>query len=229
MKSGKGGIYIAGFLLSAAGTGLLLVCAGFLVQRLVVSHSVLRDFDRAQAVHPAVLQLIDDRKMPAKGEKKGPRKEPGLPLAVIALPQHDLRVPVFEGTSELTLNDGAGWIVGTARPGEDGNIGIAGHRDSFFRALKDAKVGDVIELSTLKETDTYTVDQIEIVDPKDVSVLGPRPLPSLTLVTCYPFYFVGPAPQRFIVHAVLSAKAQPPVLEISKNDSPNIAKENTEK
>jgi sortase A len=227
LKPGKGSLYIAGFLLSAAGTGLLLVCAGFLVQQFVVSRSVLRDFDKALAAEqpgrPApVLQLIDDRKMPANADKKGLRKEDRLPLAVLKFPEHDLRVPVFEGTGELTLNSGAGWIVGTARPGEEGNIGIAGHRDSFFRVLKDAEVGDVIELSTLKETATYVVDQVETVDPTDVSVLGPRPLPSLTLVTCYPFYFVGPAPQRFIVHAVLSAKTQPPVFEISKNDSPKV-------
>ena len=171
--------------------------------------------------------------MPAKVEKKTLRTEDRLPLAVINFPQHEFRVPVFEGTDELTLNSGAGWIAGTARPGEEGNIGIAGHRDSFFRVLKDVKAGDVIELSTLEETATYVVDQVETVDPKDVSVLGPRPSPSLTLVTCYPFYFVGPAPQRFIVHAALTAKTPLPVIEISKNDSPkvigNIVKENTDK
>jgi sortase A len=212
-KPSKGRLYIAGFLISASGAGLFLICAGLLVQRLVISHSVLRDFDQAQAAvgrTPAV-QLIDGRidsqhsRITVKAEKKGLPKGI-LPLAVIKFPQQDLRVPVFEGTGELTLNSGAGWIEGTARPGEEGNIGIAGHRDSFFRVLKDAKVGDVIELSTLKETATYVIDQVETVDPKDVSVLGPRPSPSLTLVTCYPFYFVGPAPQRFIVHAALRAK-----------------------
>jgi sortase A len=239
-KSGKGKLYIAGFLLSASGTGLLLVCAGLLVQRLVISRSVLHDFDQAQAElgRTRAVQLIDGRAesqhsaVPIKAEKKVLPKGV-LPLAVIKFPQQNLRVPVFEGTGELTLNTGAGWIEGTARPGEEGNIGIAGHRDSFFEVLKDAKVGDVIELSTLEETYTYIVDQLETVDPTDVAVLGPRPSPSLTLVTCYPFHFIGPAPQRFIVHAAFSAKAGAAVLEISKNDSPQviekIVKENREK
>ena len=75
--------------------------------------------------------------------------------------------------------------------GEAGNIGIAGHRDSFFRKLRYAERGDTIELATVDSTATYSVDQIQIVDPKDVTVLQPRAAPSLTLVTCYPFYFVG--------------------------------------
>jgi sortase A len=113
----------------------------------------------------------------------------------------DIRAPVFEGTDEWELNRGLGWIQGTASPGEAGNVGIAGHRDGFFRALKDVRVGDDIELLTLRRAASYTVDAIEIVTPDNVGVLRPRGAPSLTLVTCYPFYFVGDAPQRFIVHA----------------------------
>ena len=86
--------------------------------------------------------------------------------------------------------------------GESGNIGIAGHRDGFFRALKDIAMGDLITLSSRTATTTYSVDQIEIVTPEDVSVLAPRAGPSVTLVTCYPFYYSGDAPQRFIVHGI---------------------------
>jgi sortase A len=125
----------------------------------------------------------------------------GLPLAVLEIDKVKIRVPVFEGTDDLTLNRGVGRIAGTATPGAAGNIGIAGHRDGFFRGLKDIAVGDQIDLVTTTERSAYIVDQIEIVRPEDVSVLRPRPAPSLTLVTCYPFYFVGDAPQRFIVHA----------------------------
>ena len=103
------------------------------------------------------------------------------------------------------LNRGVGRIIGTARPGGPGNIGIAGHRDGFFRGLKDISVGDDVELTTTKERATYIVDQIEIVSPTDVRVLQPRGVSSLTLVTCYPFYFVGDAPNRFIVHASLAS------------------------
>ena len=101
------------------------------------------------------------------------------------------------------MNRGAGWIEGTAELGTTGNIGLAGHRDGFFRGLKDIKSGDVIELETLDGSLTYRVSEITIVDPEDVYVLAPTPEPSVTLVTCYPFYFVGNAPKRYIVRGVL--------------------------
>ena len=126
------------------------------------------------------------------------------PLAVLRIPKVHLEVPVLEGTDDLILNRGVGHILGTVRPGEDGNIGIAGHRDGFFRVLKDVRPGDTIELSTSSRTDTYIVDQIVVVHPDDVSVLQPRSISSLTLVTCYPFYFVGSAPERYIVQASMA-------------------------
>ena len=90
-----------------------------------------------------------------------------------------------------------------------GNCGIASHRDGFFRGLKDVQVGDELELETLAGVYRYTVDKLTITDPSDVSVLEARPESAVTLVTCYPFYFVGSAPKRFIVHASLSSAAQP--------------------
>jgi sortase A len=123
------------------------------------------------------------------------------PMAVLRIPTLRLEVPLLEGTDDVTLNRGVGRIAGTGHVGEDGNIGIAGHRDGLFRGLKDIKVGDRVELEGLERTDTYVVDQLQFVSPNDVSVLRPRPIPSLTLVTCYPFYFIGSAPQRYIVHA----------------------------
>ena len=122
------------------------------------------------------------------------------PVAVLRIPKIHVEVAVFEGTDELNLNRGVGWIPGTARVDENGNIGIAGHRDGFFRGLKDIAAGDVITVSSPSAITTYAVDQIEIVTPQDVSVLAPRSAPSVTLVTCYPFYYSGDAPQRFIVH-----------------------------
>jgi sortase A len=128
-----------------------------------------------------------------------------LPLAVLRISKFQLRVPVLEGTDELTLNRGIGHIAGTARPDEQGNIGLAGHRDGFFRVLKDISPGDTIELQTTRATDHYIVDQIVLVRPDDVSVLQPRSVRSLTLVTCYPFYFIGSAPQRYIVRASITS------------------------
>lgn len=130
------------------------------------------------------------------------------PLAILRIAKINLEAPVLDGTDAATLNHGVGRIAGTAKPGQPGNIGIAGHRDGFFRGLKDLATGDSIELQTLKGTDTYTVDRIQIVTPDQIGVLRPRAVPSLTLVTCYPFYIFGSAPERYIVTASLSREIQ---------------------
>jgi len=129
------------------------------------------------------------------------------PLAVLRIGAIDLEVPVLEGTDDFTLNRAVGHIDGTAEPGQQGSVAIAGHRDGFFRGLKDIHQGDAIELITRDKRIKYVVDETLIVSPEDVSVLAPRPKSSLTLVTCYPFYFVGSAPQRFIVHATIASAA----------------------
>jgi len=130
------------------------------------------------------------------------------PLAVLRIPKLRLEVPVLRGTDDVTLNRGVGHIEDTAVPGANGNSGIAGHRDGFFRALKDIALDDAIELDTLRGKEVYRVERTWVVDPEDVSVLEPTSTRSLTLVTCYPFYFVGPAPQRYIVRAVLTNTAE---------------------
>ena len=111
---------------------------------------------------------------------------------------------MLRGTDAATLNRAVGWIEGTSEPGEPGNVGLAGHRDGFFRGLKDIVVGDTIEFATLDRTETYVITETMIVDPDAVGVLDPTEEPAITLVTCFPFYYVGPAPQRFIVRAVRS-------------------------
>jgi sortase A len=137
------------------------------------------------------------------------------PLGVLEISAIQLRVPVLEGTDELTLDRAVGHIPGTAPLGESGNIGIAGHRDGFFRGLKDVHLGETIDVYTQGGRSRYAVDEIQTVSPDDVSVLAPRAKPSVTLVTCYPFYFVGSAPLRYIVHAMaadtnqLKSSAQP--------------------
>jgi sortase A len=136
----------------------------------------------------------------------------GTPLAILKIPKIHLEVPVLDGTDDLTLDRGVGRIVGTAHPGQPGNIGIAGHRDGFFRGLKDIAPGDEIKLVLPDVVATYVVDRITVVTPQDVSVLQPGPVSSLTLVTCFPFYFIGSAPERYIVSASLRADAQPAAL-----------------
>lgn len=110
----------------------------------------------------------------------------------------------LQGIEETTLRRGVGHIPGTApllEAADSGNMGIAGHRDSFFRGLKDVEKGDVIKLQTFAGTWRYRVAWTRIVTPKDVDVLDPTGKAALTLVTCHPFHYVGPAPKRFIVRA----------------------------
>jgi len=146
----------------------------------------------------------------------------GATLAVLRIPGIHLEVPVLNGTNALTLNRGVGWIAGTARPGEAGNTGLAGHRDSFFRGLKAVKPGDAIEITARNGKFTYVVDQLRIVKPEDLSVLDPGLVPELTLVTCYPFYYVGNAPRRYIVTARL-ADGQSLPANVSASMGPSAA------
>jgi sortase A len=136
--------------------------------------------------------------------RKALTESAAAPLAVLRIPKLRLEVAVLPGTDDRTLDRAVGHIDDTALPGADGNSGIAGHRDGFFRGLKDITEGDVIELETSKAKEVYRVERTWIVDPEDVSVLDQTPARALTLVTCHPFYFIGPAPRRFIVRAVLS-------------------------
>jgi sortase A len=205
-------------LLLVAGLSLLATYALVLTYRSASSHAALSSFDQALSGEPEPLSEDPAASPPPSHEpvdfklwsearirkyEESLLLEKQLPLAVLSIAKIRLRAPVFEGTDELALNRGVGRISGTAEPGEGGNIGIAGHRDGVFRGLKDIVLGDVVELTTLREKATYVVDEIEIVGPEDVGVLRPRGSPSLTLVTCFPFYFIGDAPKRFIVHAAL--------------------------
>jgi LPXTG-site transpeptidase (sortase) family protein len=123
------------------------------------------------------------------------------PLAILRVPSVELEVPVYATVSELHLNRGAGVIQGMAAPGHGGNVGIAGHRDGFFRSLEGIRTGDVIELRTRLRLHRYRVSDVEVVDARDRHVLADTEDPTVTLVTCYPFYYPGPAPRRFIVRA----------------------------
>lgn len=127
------------------------------------------------------------------------------PLGVLRIPRIGLEVPIFDGVDDWTLNRGVGRVGRTALPGDPGNLGIAGHRDGFFRGLKDVAPGDELEIETAVGIAVYRVRSTWIVDPKEVSVLRPTPTPSVTLVTCYPFYYFGHAPHRFIVRAELDS------------------------
>ncbi|HLY60870.1 MAG TPA: class D sortase [Terriglobia bacterium] len=126
----------------------------------------------------------------------------GFPLGQLEISSIGLSVMIIEGIDRKTLRRAVGHIPGTSLPGEQGNVGIAGHRDTFFRPLRNIHRDDVITLTTLKGVYRYRVDTTELVEPEDMSVLNKSDEAILTLVTCFPFYYVGPAPKRFIVRAV---------------------------
>jgi sortase A len=126
----------------------------------------------------------------------------GSPIGQLEIPRLHLSVIILEGTDDRTLRLGLGHIQRTALPGNRGNAAIAGHRDTFFRPLRDIRKGDVIQITTLYGSFRYSVQSTEVVNPQDTWVLKASSRPALTLVTCYPFYFVGAAPKRFVVHSV---------------------------
>ncbi len=131
-----------------------------------------------------------------------PASSADSPIAVLRIPRIALEVPVRQGTQDPVLSRGAGLIEGSPMPGTPGNVAIAAHRDSFFRGLRDVAVGDLVELDALDRTLIYRITDLSVVAPGAVHVLDEIGQPALTLVTCYPFQFVGRAPQRFIVRAL---------------------------
>ena len=131
----------------------------------------------------------------------------GSAIGRLEIPRIGLSVVVLEGSDSDTLRLGVGRLQNSSLPGEPGNVVLAGHRDTFFRALRTIRQGDQIAVRTEYGTFPYKVDWTRVVNPTDVEVLQPTPQPSLTLVTCYPFYYVGAAPQRFIVRAVPASAA----------------------
>jgi len=149
--------------------------------------------------------LLLDKQIHAKGLHRAqplrlPIKE-GDVLGRIEIPRIGISVIVLQGTKSQTLRLGAGHIDGTPLPGEAGNIGIAGHRDTFFRGLKNIHKDDEILLQSVSGVSKYQVDWIQITAPGDSGIISSKTESALTLVTCYPFHFIGAAPERFIVHA----------------------------
>ena len=132
----------------------------------------------------------------------------GSTVGRIEIPRISVSAVVREGADDKTLKRAAGHVPYTALPGEHGNVGIAAHRDSFFRNLRNVREGDLIRMETTWGLYEYQVESLTIVKPENVEVLDPTPAPSLTLVTCYPFNYVGSAPKRFIVRA---RQVNPPV------------------
>jgi sortase A len=131
----------------------------------------------------------------------------GALVGRVEVPRLDISAIAREGADARTLRSAVGHVPSTALPGDRGNAAFAGHRDSFFRGLRGIRAGDRIIVTTEDGRHDYVVRETRVVKPTDVSVLDPTPEPTLTLVTCYPFSYIGPAPNRFIVRATLTERA----------------------
>ncbi|HTM12932.1 MAG TPA: class D sortase [Bryobacteraceae bacterium] len=173
--------------LLTAAAGLLGYCGFVLADAWIYQREASQLFDRARLQVAAI-------------PSPGTEATNGL-LGRMEIPRLGVSLIVAEGTAEATLRRAGGHIPGTSLPGQRGNVGIAGHRDTLFRPLRNIRQNDVITLTTLAGDYRYRVTSTEIVSPSDVTVLQSDGDEVLTLVTCYPFYFVGPAPDRFIVRA----------------------------
>jgi LPXTG-site transpeptidase (sortase) family protein len=212
-----------------AGVASLSVFAWLQFEQFYFEAQYLKEFDRmaaavrqsrppdpsVQSPPPAVPPpVIKEKTAPLEGVQENPIQEDHplstgdmRVLARLRVSRVGLEVAVLEGIEGRALRRGAGWIPGTARPGEQGNVGIAAHRDTFFRPLREVRSGDRIELETLSAIQSYVVHSVYVVAPEAISVLQPTNEPTVTLVTCFPFDYVGPAPRRYIVQAVADGPA----------------------
>lgn len=179
----------AGCLLS--GGALLIVSLGSLAQ------SELRSA-RALELVPEMRSWSDGARARYRAAAE---QRPGTVLALLRAPDVDLTVPVYANYSDLNLDRGAAVIDGMAYPQELGHIGIAGHRDGYFRALRDLRIGATLVLETPGGEQRYVVDDLRVIEATELAWLQETESPRLTLVTCYPFHFVGNAPQRYLVRA----------------------------
>jgi sortase A len=155
----------------------------------------------AQSWNPSREASYVDGRIVPEGPKALSVVPPGETFARLSIPRLQQVLYVVEGTEHADLRRGPGHLEGSALPGSTGNCVIAGHRDTHFRALKDIHKGDDIELETAAGKFTYRVSDITIVSPNNTESLQPSQQAVLNLITCYPFYYVGSAPKRFIVHA----------------------------
>jgi len=178
------------FALFAGAISLLGYCAFVVVDTWTFQNEERRQFE----------QLPTDRPLAPARAPSPPAADSGV-IGILDVPRLGLSVMVIEGVSKTTLRRAAGHIPGTALPGQPGNVGISAHRDTFFRPLRNIRQNDVITVSTPLGEYRYRVVSTRIVSPSDVAVLDRSEEEILTLVTCYPFYFVGSAPKRFIVRA----------------------------
>lgn len=186
--------------LFASAVSMLAYCGLVLMDTWIFQRGERRELERLLAERQEAKGGARQTLSPLSPKHLTPAVTDGL-IGRIEIPRLGLSAIVIEGISRTTLRRAVGHIPGTALPGQPGNVGISGHRDTFFRPLRNIRQDDVITLTTLLGEYRYRVVSTKIVGSSDVAVLDPSGNEVLTLVTCYPFYFVGSAPDRFIVRA----------------------------
>ena len=191
----------AQLILFAGGVSLLAYCGFVLWDARSFQNGARRQLEQLRADRQAARGEVRRTAFPASPATSPPAVSGGL-IGSLDIPRLGLSAIVVEGTSATSLRRAIGHITGTALPGQPGNVGISGHRDTFFRPLRNIRRNDIITLTTLFGEYRYRVVSTSIVRPDSVAELDPTRGEILTLVTCYPFYYVGPAPNRFIVRAL---------------------------
>lgn len=186
--------------LLAGAVAMLAYCGFVLMDTWIFQKAERRQLERLLAARQEATLGAQQTAAPTSLKTPPPAVTGGL-IGRLEIPRLGLSVMVIEGTSRTTLRRAAGHIPRTALPGQTGNVGISGHRDTFFRPLRNIRQNDIITLTTSLGEYRYRVVSTSVVGPHDVAVLDPSANEILTLVTCYPFYFVGSAPDRFIVRA----------------------------
>ncbi len=186
--------------LLAGAVSLLGYCGFVLVDAWIFQKRESRNLERRLHDERAARGGTPQTESPTTPKDSPAAATDGL-IGRIEIPRLALSVIVSEGADKTSLQHAVGHIPGTALPGQPSNMGIAGHRDTFFRPLRNIRLNDIITLTTLRGEYRYRVVSTKVVSPDEVSVLDPSGEEILTLITCHPFYFVGSAPNRFIVRA----------------------------
>ena len=190
------------------GVAALAYAGGMVMYAGIYQRYQSRKFEQLERLQ---IQTQNDAAIKEAAVPQGPRRpiveevldlREGDLVGKLEVPRIGISVMVLQGMGKHTLILGAGHVPGTPLPGADGNVAIAAHRDTFFRRMEAIQPGDSIQVSTALRTYEYVVASTEIVDPEDTRVIESRARPELTLITCYPFYFVVAAPKRFVVHAL---------------------------
>jgi sortase A len=196
-------LYVAHLGLLTAGLALVGWPLAVYAESEYVQWSASREFQGGgSSAKPPSETIVPNKSFRAKAAPKNP---PGTPLGKFSLERLGISYVLLEGTDARTLDKSIGHVEGTSFPGETGNIGVAGHRNTHFRKLEWVRRGDVIRIQTKSDEYRYNVEWVGLYTPSDLEVLDPKHGPAVTLITCFPFEYVGSAPQRFIVRALPDA------------------------